>query len=229
MRILLVEDEIPGAMMLAKGLRQQGYAVDIAETASEAEYKTSLSPYDLILLDLMLDREDGLEICRELRRKGSSVPILVLTARDAVGDRVLGLDAGADDYLTKPFDYYELLARIRALLRRRSSSYVEDICVGDLLLRPQSRTVSRGGVVLSLTAKEYAILEYLAIHQGQLVTRASLSEHAWDENYDPFSNLIEVYVLRLRKKIDGNAPIKLLKTRRGEGYILSAGNHHAIA
>jgi two-component system copper resistance phosphate regulon response regulator CusR len=222
LRILLVEDERAAAQMLAQGLREQGYSVDVAHDGEEGSYKAHIAPYDLFILDVLLPRKDGLTLCRELRKAGHSTPILMLTARDAVEDRISGLDHGADDYLTKPFEYRELLARVRALLRRGATKYVDAIDVGDLHLDLKSRRVTRGDRPLELTAKEYAVLEYLARHSGELVTREDLSEHAWDENYDPFSNLIEVYMLRLRRKIDAGHDLKLIRTRRGEGYMLTA-------
>ena len=222
MRILLVEDERAAAQVLAQGLREQGYSVDVARDGEEGSYKAHITPYDLFILDVQLPRKDGLTLCRELRNAGHSTPILMLTARDAVEDRIAGLDHGADDYLTKPFEYRELLARIRALLRRGGTQYVDAIDVGDLHLDLKARRVTRAGQPMELTAKEYAVLEYLARRRGELVTREDLSEHAWDENYDPFSNLIEVYMLRLRRKIDAGHDVKLIRTRRGEGYMLTA-------
>jgi len=222
MRILQVEDEPAAAKMLGKGLREQGYAVDTAHDGVDASYKAAVNQYDLIILDVVLRGQDGFGICRDLRTAGFSGPILMLTARDSVEDRIRGLDVGADDYLTKPFDYLELLARVRALLRRRRSPYVEAIDVGDLRIDLKAHTVTRGTLPIELTAKEYTILEYLASRRGELVSREDLSEHAWDENYDPFSNLIEVYILRLRKKIDAMHEVKLLRTRRGKGYMLCA-------
>ena len=227
MRILLVEDEPSAAQMLAKGLREQGYAVDVAGDGEDGAYKAYLNKYDLIVLDVLLPHRSGFDVCQEIRRSGNATPILMLTAKDAVEDKILGLDYGADDYLTKPFDYRELLARVRALLRRGPKSYVDVIHVGDLSIDTKARKVSRAGRWVELTAKEYAILEYLARRQGELVTREDLSEHAWDETFDPFSNLIEVYILRLRRKIDAGHEQKLLRTRRGEGYTLAAESTHA--
>ena len=223
MRILLVEDEPAAAQMLAKGLREEGYAVDLSLDGEDAFYKAGVNQYDLIILDVVLPGKDGFTICRELRGTGSSIPILMLTARDAIEDRIAGLDYGADDYLTKPFEYREVLARVRALLRRGATSYFDVIEVGDLHIDVKARRVMRAGGLIELTAKEYAILEYLARRQGELVTREDLSEHAWDENFDPFSNLIEVYMLRLRRKIDAGHDLKLIRTRRGEGYMLTLG------
>jgi two-component system copper resistance phosphate regulon response regulator CusR len=224
MRILVIEDECSAAKMLAKGLREQGHAVDIAVDGEDGSYKAAVNPYDLIILDVVLPRKNGLTICREIRQAGSSTPILMLTARDTVEDRIAGLDHGADDYLTKPFEYRELLARVRALLRRRAAIYMEVIDVFDLRIDCKARTVTRAGQDIELTAKEYAVLECLARRQGELVTREYLSEHAWDERFDSFSNLIEVYILRLRRKIDAKFEDKLLKTRRGEGYILGSSS-----
>jgi two-component system, OmpR family, copper resistance phosphate regulon response regulator CusR len=220
MRILLVEDEQKAAQMLAKGLRNQGYAVDPATDAEIAFYKVAVNTYDLVILDLVLHGRDGFSICQELRAAGHNFPILILTARDSVQDRVRGLDSGADDYLTKPYEYSELLARVRALLRRKSAVYSECIEVADLRIDTGARAVTRSNQRIRLTAKEYAILEYLGRRKGKLVSREELSEHAWDENFDAFSNVIDVYVLRLRRKIDSGYDIKLLRTRRGEGYEL---------
>jgi DNA-binding response OmpR family regulator len=221
MRILLVEDEPSAAQMLAKGLREQCYAVDVATDGEAAVYHAGINDYDLIILDVMLPLKDGLEVCRELRAEGLNFPILMLTARDAPPDRVAGLDMGADDYLTKPFDFHELLARLRALLRRGPALRPETVEIADLSIDMRARRVRRSGRQIELTAKEYALLEYMARRAGEVVTRAEIAEHVWEENFDPFSNLIEVYVQRLRRKIDeGHAP-KLLRTRRGEGYVLA--------
>ncbi len=222
MRILLVEDEQDAVRMLAKGLREQSYAVDVAENGLEGLEKAELNPYDLLILDVMLPGMDGMEICRRLRRQGSRVPILLLTARDGVNDRISGLDCGADDYLSKPFDFGELLARIRALLRRGTELKETILKVGDLTVDTRTHAVTRAGAAIPLTAKEYALLEYLVSRPGDVVTRADISEHVWEETYDPFSNLIEVYVQRLRRKLDTRGGSPLLHTRRGEGYVLSA-------
>jgi DNA-binding response OmpR family regulator len=226
MRILLVEDEPNAAKMLAKGLRKQTYAVDVARDGPEAVRQASVNDYDLIILDVMLPLKDGFEVCRDLRAGGSSVPILMLTALDAVQDRIAGLDTGADDYLTKPFDFHELLARARALLRRGRALRPGTIEVGDLLIDTRSHEVRRGGELIELTAKEYALLEYLARRAGDVVTRAEISEHVWDESFDPFSNLIEVYIQRLRRRIDEGRETKLIRTLRGEGYRLAAGGEN---
>ena len=226
MRILLVEDEPYAAKMLAKGLRKQTYAVDVARDGQEAVQQASVNDYDLIILDVMLPLKDGFEVCGDLRAGGSSVPIMMLTARDAVQDRIAGLDTGADDYLTKPFDFHELLARARALLRRGRALRPETIEVADVRIDTRSHEVRRGGELIELTAKEYALLEYLARRAGDVVTRAEISEHVWDENFDPFSNLIEVYIQRLRRRIDEGRETKLIRTLRGEGYRLAAGGEN---
>jgi two-component system copper resistance phosphate regulon response regulator CusR len=223
LRILLVEDEPSAARMLAKGLREHTYAVDVAADGDRALYQSSVNDYDLIILDVMLPRMSGFDVCRELRAAGSAVPVLMLTARDEIDDRVEGLDTGADDYLTKPFDFRELLAHIRALLRRGQTLQPALIRLDDLEIDTRARAVKRGGRGVYLTAKEYALLEYLARRAGAVVSRSEIAEHVWDDNFDPFSNLIEVYVQRLRRKIDDGAKTKLLHTRRGEGYALAAG------
>jgi DNA-binding response OmpR family regulator len=220
MRILLVEDEPRMANVIAKGLREQSYAVDVAQDGDAGLYQTSINDYDLIVLDVLLPRRDGFEVCRDLRARGIDTPVLMLTARAAVDDRINGFEAGADDYLTKPFSFRELLARMRALLRRDSHLRPDILEVGDLIIDSASHRVSRANLEVQLTAKEYALLEYLAQRAGQLVSRAEIAAHVWDDSFDPFSNVIEVYMNRLRKKIDDNHSLKLLHTRRGEGYIL---------
>ena len=229
MRILLVEDEPDAAQMLAKGLREQTYAVDVATDGETAVYQAGVNDYDLVILDVMLPLKDGFEVCRELRAEGLSFPILMLTARDAPPDRVVGLDMGADDYLTKPFDFHELLARLRALLRRGPALRPETVEVSDLSIDMRARRVRRGARQIELTAKEYALLEYLARRAGEVVSRAEIAEHVWEENFDPFSNLIEVYVQRLRRKIDEGHTPKLLRTRRGEGYVLASAKEGSDA
>jgi len=221
-RILLVEDEARVAGFIARGLREQAYAVDRAMDGEEAVYLASVNEYDLIVLDVMLPKKDGYTVCRELRAAGLRAPILMLTARDAVDDRVAGLDAGADDYLVKPFDFKELLARMRALLRRSGAPRPAVARVADLTLDTASHAVERGGRRVSLTAKEYALLEFLVLHEGRVVGREQIAQHVWDEAFDPFSNVIDVYVKRLRAKVDAGFRPRLIHTRRGEGYILSA-------
>jgi len=222
MRILVIEDEPRMASVIARGLREQSYAVDVAQTGNDGLYQSSINDYDLILLDVLLPERDGFEVCRELRARGSATPILMLTARAAVDDRLTGFDAGADDYLTKPFSFRELLARIRALLRRDARLQPDVFEIDDLIIDSASHRVSRGNREIQLTAKEYALLEHLARNAGRLISRSEIAAHVWDDNFDPFSNTIEVYINRLRKKIDGGQATKLLHTRRGEGYILEA-------
>lgn len=226
MRILLVEDEPSAAKMLAKGLREQSYAVDVATDGDAALYQISIYDYDLVILDVMLPRKDGFEVCQEMRATGSSIPVLMLTARDVVDDRIAGLDSGADDYLTKPFDFGELLARARALLRRGEAIRPEILVVADLEIDTRARRVKRAGRDVQLTGKEYALLEYFARNADRVLGRAEIAEHVWDENFDVFSNLIEVYIQRLRRKIDDEYQVKLFQTRRGEGYILSSENEN---
>jgi len=221
-RLLLVEDETDAARMIARGLREHCYAVDIAPDGVEAIEKIHAVPYDAIILDVMLPGRDGLQVCRSIRAAGLATPVLMLTALDQVRDRITGLDSGADDYLTKPFDFGELLARVRALLRRGPALRNPLIEVGDLVIDTRARSVKRAGRAIEFTAREYALLEYLARRQGDVVGRADISEHVWEESYDPFSNLIEVYIQRLRRKIESPGNQRLLHTRRGEGYRLSA-------
>jgi DNA-binding response OmpR family regulator len=222
MRILLVEDDPGVRRFVVKGLREQAYAVDAATTGQDALYQADINQYDVIILDVMIPAPDGFEVCRRLRRAGHRTPILMLTARDAVEDRVSGLDRGADDYLTKPFEFRELLARLRALLRRSSELHPPRLNVGDLVLDTAAQSAARGGHAISLTHKEYALLEYFVRNKGRVVSRADIAEHVWDESFDPFSNLIEVYINRLRRKIDPDGSSELLQTRRGAGYILKA-------
>jgi two-component system copper resistance phosphate regulon response regulator CusR len=221
-RILLVEDDPRVSGVIARGLREQAYAVDLAPDGPQAVYLAAVNEYDVIVLDVMLPGKDGYAVCRELRAFGRRQPILMLTARGAIDDRVEGLDAGADDYLTKPFDFKELLARLRALLRRSGELRPGVARVADLTLDTASHAVVRGGRPISLTAKEYALLEYLVLNQGRVVGREQISQHVWDEAFDPLSNIIDVYVKRLRAKLDQGRPVRLIHTRRGEGYILSA-------
>ncbi len=222
MRVLLVEDDARIAHFVAKGLREQSYAVDVSATGEEALYQVAINTYDLVILDVMIPAPDGFAVCKELRRAGHRVPVLMLTARDAVEDRVQGLDCGADDYLTKPFEFRELLARLRALLRRPSALQSSTLSLADLVIDTAGQAVSRGGKFISLTAKEYALVEFLARNAGRVVGRAEIAEHVWDEEFDPFSNLIEVYVNRVRRKIDTKGLKPLLHTRRGAGYVLSS-------
>jgi DNA-binding response OmpR family regulator len=222
MRLLLAEDDPGIARFVAKGLREQAYAVDVVAGGEEALYQAAINSYDLVILDVMIPAPDGFAVCRELRESGQRMPILMLTARDALEDRIAGLDHGADDYLTKPFEFRELLARLRALLRRSDTLRPESVTVADLFLDTAGQNASRGGRRISLTTKEYALLEFLVRNAGKVVGRAEIAEHVWDEDFDPFSNLIEVYINRVRRKIDAGGTIPLIHTRRGAGYVLSA-------
>ena len=220
MRILLVEDDIRIVNFVTKGLRENAYAIDSVTDGEAALYQASVNDYDLIILDVMLPKKNGFEVCRELREKNIKTPVLMLTARDAVEDRIKGLDFGADDYLIKPFAFDELLARLRALLRRSSEIRPPKIIIGDLEIDTLAQRASRNGHEIYLTTKEYALLEYLARERGRVVGRGEIAEHVWDENFDAFSNLIEVYIKRLRSKIDEGFAVQLIHTRRGAGYIL---------
>jgi len=222
MRVLLVEDDPRIARFVSQGLREQTYAVDVTADGDDALYKAAVNDYDAVILDVMIPGRDGFQVCRELRASGSNVPVIMLTARDAIQDRITGLDTGADDYLTKPFEVAELLARLRALLRRGHVVRPAAIIIADLIIDTRAHSVTRGGRIVELTAKEYALLEYLAREQGRVLGRAEIAEHVWDENFDPLSNLIDVNINRLRRKIDDGFPSPLIQTRRGEGYMLAA-------
>src|SRR5580765_8741303 len=225
MRVLLVEDEPHAAQVLAKGLREQTYAVDVAADGDSAVFQVATTDYDAMILDVMLPVKDGFAVCRAVRASGCTVPILMLTARDAVDARIEGLDCGADDYLVKPFDFGELLARLRALIRRgRLPLLPERLVVGPLALDTRMRRVRVGSQDVALTAREYALLEYLARRAGDVVSRADIAEHVWDERYDPLSNVVDVYVQRLRRKLDRSGTDSLIRTRRGEGYQLVTGD-----
>jgi two-component system copper resistance phosphate regulon response regulator CusR len=221
MRVLVVEDDVRIARFVSKGLREQAYAVDVTGDGDDALYKASINDYDAVILDVMIPGRDGFEVCRELRATGSTVPLIMVTARDAVADRIAGLDTGADDYLVKPFEVSELLARLRALLRRGHAVRPQMMVIADLSIDTRAHGVSRGGRAIKLTAKEYALLEYMAREAGRVLTRGEIAEHVWDENFDPWSNLIDVNVNRLRRKIDEPFATPLIHTRRGEGYLLA--------
>ena len=223
MKVLLAEDDQRIANFIIKGLRENAYAVDAAADGEDALYQAAINTYDVIILDVMMPVKDGFAVCRELRESGVKTPVLMLTARDAIDDKISGLDYGADDYLTKPFEFGELLARLRALLRRSGEIRPPKIVIEDLEINTTAQTVRRGGREISLTTKEYTLLEYLAREKGKVVGRAEIAEHVWDENFDTFSNLIEVYVNRLRSKMDEGYDVQLIHTRRGAGYILDDG------
>ena len=220
MRVLVVEDSRRLAGIVKRGLLEEGYAVDNAYDGEEAQYMAESTPFDLIVLDIMLPKKDGIAVCRDLRAKKVNTPILMLTAKDSVEDKVTGLDSGADDYLVKPFAFSELLARLRALLRREVLPKVQKLQTGELSLDPQSREVWRNGDRVDLTAKEYAILEYFMRRPNAVVTRTMLGESVWDYEFDGISNIIDVYVRRLRRKIDRDGQESLLQTVRGAGYRL---------
>jgi heavy metal response regulator len=221
MRILLVEDERRIADFIRKGLSECGYAVDVASDGEEALDWPEAAQFDIIILDVMLPVRDGIEVCRELRRRRVQTPILMLTARDAVEDRVRGLDSGADDYLVKPFAFAELLARLRALARREPSVSGTRLQAGDLVLDTATREVSRQDRSIALTSKEHALLEYLMRHPNQVLTRTMIAEHVWNYDFDNATNVIDVHIRNLRRKIDGPFPRKLIHTVRGAGYRLS--------
>jgi DNA-binding response OmpR family regulator len=222
MRILVVEDEPRAAQMLAKGLREEAYAVDVVGDGERALYQLAITEYDAIILDVILPVQDGLTVCRELRKSASTVPVLMLTARDAVDARIAGLDSGADDYLTKPYDFRELLARLRAVMRRGRRPLTPPVIrIGPIALDTRARRAFRDGEALTLTAREYALLEHLVLHADEVVGRAAIAEHVWDSPCEPMSNVIDVLIQRLRRKIDVPGEPSLIVTRRGEGYMLS--------
>ena len=220
MRVLLVEDEVKMAALLRRGLGEQGFAVEVAGTGEEAVAMATATPYDTIVLDVMLPGIDGFEACRRMRVRGVWSPVLMLTARGALGDRVAGLDGGADDYLTKPFSFAELLARLRALARRAEADQPSLIEVGDLRLDPAAHQVWRGDTEIELSAKELTLLEVFMRNPGHVLTRTQLLEHAWEYDYEHRSNVIEVYIRYLRRKIDQPFGVKSLETVRGAGYRL---------
>jgi DNA-binding response OmpR family regulator len=220
MRILLVEDDRKAARLLSKGLREEGFVVDVAHSGEEADETADVKDYDAIILDWLLPGKDGVTVCRDLRARGVATPILMLTARDALDDRVKGLNTGADDYLTKPFAFTELLARLHALLRRSDLTRPVVLTVADLALDPVSHRVTRGGTLIGLTPKEYAILVVLMRHAGEVVTRARLAEGVWEDEQDSLTNLVDVHVSHLRKKVDRDATAPLIHTVRSRGYRL---------
>lgn len=223
MRILVVEDEQRIAAFIKRGLEEEHYAVDVVYDGEDALDWADVVDYDTIVLDVLLPKKDGIQVCRELRAQGNKVPILILTARDAIEDRVSGLDSGADDYMVKPFAFQELLARLRALLRRSGEVKTTRLEVGDLTLDTLTHRAIRGGKVIELTAREYALLEFLMRHPGQVLSRTQIIEHVWNYDFFTSSNVVDVYVRYLRRKIDRESEIKLIKTVRGAGYKIEAG------
>ncbi|MTI58520.1 MAG: response regulator transcription factor [Firmicutes bacterium] len=220
MRILIVEDEYHLAEVLQKGLKEDGYAVDMANDGQEAIDLATVIHYNLIILDLMIPIKSGIEVLRELREEGNKIPVIILTAKDSLEDKVLGLDIGADDYLTKPFAFAELRARIRALLRRKLGESNNVLKADNLVLDIISHKVSRAGKDIDLTVKEYSVLEYLVRNRGQVLSRTQIEEHVWDYRYGNNSNIVDVYIRYLRKKIDKDFDKKLIETVRGRGYRL---------
>jgi two-component system, OmpR family, copper resistance phosphate regulon response regulator CusR len=220
MRILIVEDNRRLNSSLKLSLIEDGYAVDSAFDGEEGEALAEMTPYDAIILDLMLPKKDGVAVCRDLRKQRVSTPILMLTARDTVEDRVIGLDSGADDYVVKPFALSELRARLRALLRRESADKSGVLSIADLILDPASHQVHRAGRAIDLTAKEFALLEYFMRNPGRLITREMAEDHIWNYDFEGTSNVVDVYVRRLRRKIDDPSTLKLFETVRGAGYRL---------
>jgi DNA-binding response OmpR family regulator len=222
MRLLVIEDNPKMARLIRQGLAEQSYAVDIATRGEEGEFLALSEPYDAIVLDLMLPDQDGLQLCRNLRRRGVKTPILMLTALSTTADKVSGLDAGADDYLTKPFEFAELSARIRSLLRRGQATEASTLAFWDLEMDLLARRVTRSGQRIKLTPKEFALLEYFMRSPNRLLTRSAIGEHVWDMNFSPDSNVIDVYVHTLRRKIDRGHERPLIHTVIGAGYMLSA-------
>lgn len=220
MRILVVEDEMAIATFVEQGLTEAGYAVDLAKDGAEALHWVTIAPYDVIVLDVMLPDIGGLAVCAELRHRGLRSPILMLTARDAVEDRVAGLDSGADDYLVKPFAFAELLARVRALLRREPALKGAVLQLADLTLDTISHEVRRGDRVITLTSKEYSLLEFMMRHPNQILTRTAIADHIWNYAFDNLTNVIDVHIYTLRRKIDDPFDVKLIQTVRGLGYRL---------
>jgi DNA-binding response OmpR family regulator len=225
MRILLIEDDRKAARLLARGLQEEGFVVDVVHTAEEGDEEAFVLDYDLIVLDWMLPGKDGLTLCRDLRQRGCKTPVLMLTARDALRDRVTGLNSGADDYLTKPFAFDELLARVRALLRRSEITRPVVLQVADLSLDPLSQRVVRGGAVLELTHKEFAILQILMRQAGEVVSRSRLAEQVWKDDLIAIDNLIDVHISNLRRKVDAPPAAPLIHTVRGRGFRLAPADH----
>ncbi|HXH08978.1 MAG TPA: response regulator transcription factor [Alphaproteobacteria bacterium] len=222
MRILVVEDERKVASFIKRGLEEEGYAVDVAADGDEGLAMGLQDMYDVIVLDIRLPKRDGLQVLKGLRQEKVMTPVLLLTVRATIEDKVLGLDAGADDYLTKPFAFQELVARVRALLRRRPAADPTVLQVADLVLDPSRRSVSRGGEKIELTPREFALLDYFMRHPGRVLSRTMIAEHVWDYDFDTSTNVIDVYVNYLRRKIDAGREPKLLHTVRGVGYVLKA-------
>ncbi len=221
MRILIVEDELRLASVIKKGLIEEGFAVDTASDGEEGLYLAETESYDLIILDIMLPKVDGLTICRKLRSNNIKTPVLMLTAKSTIEEKVAGLDSGADDYLTKPFAFLELRSRIHALIRRSKNEASPILVISDLILDPIKHTITRGNKPVSLTPKEFAVLELLLRHKNEVVTRTMIIEHVWDYNFDSMSNVVDVFVASIRRKVDRGAKMKLIHTLHGVGYKIS--------
>jgi heavy metal response regulator len=222
MRILVVEDEKRIADFIARGLKEEHYAVDVAYDGEEGLYFAEINPYDLMIFDIMLPKHDGVEMCRKLRAQKINTPILMLTARAAVKDKVMGLNAGADDYLSKPFSFEELLARVKVLLRRPTVNKTSILKVAELELNQLNHEVKRTGKDIVLTSKEFSLLEYLMLHAGHVISRSMISEHVWNEQFDSMTNVIDVHIRNLRNKVDDGFKKKLIHTLRGSGYMLKS-------
>ena len=220
MRLLIVEDEKSLAAILKKGLSEEGYAVDVAHDGEEGLFMATNYPVDVVVLDIMLPKMDGIEVLSNIRKAGKDTPVLLLTAKDTTGDKITGLDVGADDYLTKPFEFEELLARIRALLRRKSEVKESIIHIEDLIINTKSHEVTRGGRLIPLSAREYVLLECLAYNKDSVLSRTEIVEHIYDEDFDMDSNVVDVYINYLRNKVDKDFGKKLIQTIRGAGYML---------
>jgi len=220
MRVLLVEDDARVASFVSRGLEQEGFSVDLSSEGRDAFHQALHEPYDVIVLDILIPFMDGFEVLRQIRKQGCQVPVLILSAKDGVEDRVRGLNEGADDYLVKPFSFPELTARIRALLRRRTEVGHPVVRVADLEVDLAARKVTRGGKAIALTPKEFSLLEYLVHCRGNVLTRTMIAEHVWDQHFDSFSNIVDVYIRYLRAKVDDPFPTKLIQTVRGVGYVL---------
>ena len=222
MRILVVDDDRRLCNIVKRGIIEEAHSVDVAYDGEEGGYLAEVNPYDLIILDVMMPKKDGIEVCRDLRSKNINIPIMMLTAKDAVEDRVKGLDTGADDYVVKPFAFSELLARVRALLRREGPLKSSEITAGEFVLDTRTRELRKGKKIIELTTKEYTILEYLMRHPNMVVTRTMVEEHAWDYDFNSISNLVDVYIRRLRRKMGDGEKENIIQTIRGAGYRLRA-------
>jgi len=220
MRVLIVEDETNMARFIAKGLKEHGYAVDVSHDGEDGLFMATSEAYDLVILDLMLPKMNGLSVLKKMRQEEVEVPVIILTAKDAVEERVRGLETGADDYLAKPFAFSELLARMKACLRRKSGPLASDLRVGDLLLESSTRRAARAGRPVELTSTEYRLLEFMMRHEGEVLTRVQIMEHVWDYNFDSLSNVVDVHIHKLRAKIDRGHERPLIHTHRGAGYVL---------